>query len=203
MFSPEWQKWLPGYCFRLQYTRASLVADCRESPAAQETWVLSLDREESLEKGMATHSSILVWRIPWTEETGGLQFMRSQRVRHNWVTNTNTHAQSRDKIIPIHPKYLTAKGYSEKLQWLNPLNTKDREWYSVDGSQASSSWESHPELKSKEANHVTTCMHCHQNFQVRITWLLDNQARRRLSADDLDGFSEGLPNHTLFTALLK
>ena len=49
-------------------------------PAMQETWVQSLDREDLLEKGMATHSSILAWRIPWTEE---LQSMGSQRVRHN------------------------------------------------------------------------------------------------------------------------
>ena len=41
-------------------------------PAMQETWVLSLDQEDSLEKGMETYSSILVWKIPWTEEPGGL-----------------------------------------------------------------------------------------------------------------------------------
>ena len=41
-------------------------------PAMQETWVPSLDQEDTLEKGMATHSSIVAWRIPWTEETGGL-----------------------------------------------------------------------------------------------------------------------------------
>ena len=57
-------------------------------PAMQETWVRSLGREDPLEKGMATHSSILGWRIPWTEKPGGLQFMGSQRVSHNWVTNT-------------------------------------------------------------------------------------------------------------------
>ena len=47
-------------------------------PAIQETWVRSLDREDPLEKEMATHSSILAWRIPWTEEFGGLQSMGSQ-----------------------------------------------------------------------------------------------------------------------------
>ena len=52
-------------------------------PAMQETWVRSLGQEDPLEKGMATHSSILVWRIPWTEEPGRLQSMGSQRVRHN------------------------------------------------------------------------------------------------------------------------
>ena len=49
-------------------------------PAMQETWVQSLGREDRLEKGIATHFSILAWRIPWTEEPGGLQSMGSQRV---------------------------------------------------------------------------------------------------------------------------
>ena len=52
-------------------------------PAVQETWVQSLGREDPLEKEMASHSSILAWRIPWTEEPRGLQSMGSQRVRHN------------------------------------------------------------------------------------------------------------------------
>ena len=51
-----------------------------ESPAKQETWVQSLGRKDPLEKEMATHSSILAWRIPWIEEPGGLQSMGSQRV---------------------------------------------------------------------------------------------------------------------------
>ena len=49
----------------------------------QEIWVRSLGGEESLEKEMAIYSSILAWRIPWTEEPGGLQSMGSPRVRHN------------------------------------------------------------------------------------------------------------------------
>ena len=60
--------------------RASLVAQrLKPLPAMQETWVRSLGWEDPLEKGMATHSSILVWRIPWTEEPGGLQSTGSQR----------------------------------------------------------------------------------------------------------------------------
>ena len=51
--------------------------------AMQETWVQSLGREDLLEKEMATHSRILAWRIPWTEEPGGLQSTGSQRVRHD------------------------------------------------------------------------------------------------------------------------
>ena len=52
-------------------------------PAIQETWVQSLGREDALEKGMANHSSVLAWKIPRTEETGGLQSMGSQRVGHD------------------------------------------------------------------------------------------------------------------------
>ena len=52
-------------------------------PATQETWVRSLGCEDLLEKGKVTHSSILVWRIPWTEEPGGLQSLGSSRVRHD------------------------------------------------------------------------------------------------------------------------
>ena len=52
-------------------------------PAMQETQVQSLGREDSLAKGMATHDSILAWRIPRTEEPGGLQFIGSQRIRHD------------------------------------------------------------------------------------------------------------------------
>ena len=51
-------------------------------PAMQETQVQSLGWEELLEEGMATHSSILAWRIPWTEKPGGLQSMGSRRIRH-------------------------------------------------------------------------------------------------------------------------
>ena len=60
----------------------------KEFAAMQETQVRSLSQEDSLEKGMTTHSSILVWEIPWMEEPGGLQSMGSYRVRHDWVTNT-------------------------------------------------------------------------------------------------------------------
>ena len=60
-------------------------------PAMQEIWVQSLGQLDPLEKGMATHSSILAWRIPWTEEPGGLQFTGSLRVGHNWATNNTTH----------------------------------------------------------------------------------------------------------------
>ena len=60
-----------------------MVQTVKNPPAMQETQVQSLDGEDPLEKEMATHSSILAWRIPWTEEPGGLQSMGSQRVGHD------------------------------------------------------------------------------------------------------------------------
>ena len=63
----------------LQFSWPSLVAQMvKNLPAMQETWVRSLGWEDPLEKGTATHSSILAWRILWTEELGGLQYMGSQ-----------------------------------------------------------------------------------------------------------------------------
>ena len=60
-----------GIGYPLQYSWAFLVAQMvKNLPAMQETWVQSLGREDPLEKGMATHSSILTWEIPWTEDPG-------------------------------------------------------------------------------------------------------------------------------------
>ena len=67
--------------------QAFLVAQSvKNLPAMQETWVQSLGQEDLLEKEMATHSWILVWEIPWTEEPGRLQSTGSQRVRQYLVT---------------------------------------------------------------------------------------------------------------------
>ena len=55
----------------------------KNSPAVWETWVPSLGWEDSLEEEMATHSSILAWKVPWIEEPGGLQSMESQRVSYD------------------------------------------------------------------------------------------------------------------------
>ena len=69
----------------LQYSWAFLVAQLvKHLPAMWETWVWSLCWEDSLEKGKATHSNILAWRIPWTEEPGRLQSTGPQKVGHNW-----------------------------------------------------------------------------------------------------------------------
>ena len=63
----------------------------KDLPAVQDTedtWVQPLGQEDALEKEIATHSSILAWEIPWTEEPGGLQSIESKRGRHNLATNT-------------------------------------------------------------------------------------------------------------------
>ena len=69
----------------------------KNPPVMQETLVRSLDREDPLEKGMATHSSIRAWRIPWTEEPGGLQSMGSQKVAAMTCTG-----EKRSKILYVN-----------------------------------------------------------------------------------------------------
>ena len=87
---------LGGIKVRYMWMVAQMV---KSLPAIKETQVQSLGQEDSLEKGMATHASVLAWTrtwipcpwIPWKEEAGGLWSMELQRVRHELVTNTRTH----------------------------------------------------------------------------------------------------------------
>ena len=73
----------------LSASQASLVAKMvKNLRAMQKTWVQFLGQGDPLDKGIATHSSILVWRIPWTEKPRGLQSMGSQKIRHDQATNT-------------------------------------------------------------------------------------------------------------------
>ena len=66
-------------------------SEVKRLPTMRETWVRFLGQEDLLEKDMATHSSTLAWKIPWTEEPGRLQSMGLQRVRHNRVTSLLHH----------------------------------------------------------------------------------------------------------------
>ena len=66
--------------------------------AMWDTWVRSLGQEDLLEKGMATHSSILAWRILWTEDPGGLQSMELQRYGNDWETNSFTFHMQKNEI---------------------------------------------------------------------------------------------------------
>ena len=113
--------------------RASLVAQTvKNLPAMQETWVWSLGWEDPL-KRMATLSSILAWRTPWTKEPGRLQSIGSQRVRHDWAINTfgpsRGHLRTRPSfslsqslpsgsfhkpLILLHQRTDTLKPYSQK-----------------------------------------------------------------------------------------
>ena len=112
-------------------------------PAVQETKVWPLGQEDPLLKGMATHSSVLIWKIPWTEEPGTLQSLGSQRVGHDWVTNTHTHtpfgqscmgvlATSTTSWNPINTAWLQAQsrleGCSIRVHWKSlslPLGAKE------------------------------------------------------------------------------
>ena len=93
------------------YKWASLVAQRLKClPLMRETWVGSLGQEDPLEKEMATHSSILAWRIPWTEEPGGLQSMGSQRVGHDWATSLSTLTFLQVKKGTVIEQYATVCG---------------------------------------------------------------------------------------------
>ena len=74
-------------CWHMGFLRGWAVENL---PAMQEAWIQSLGWKDSLEKGMVTHSSILAWRVPWTEEPSRLQSMGLQRVEYDWATFTYT-----------------------------------------------------------------------------------------------------------------
>ena len=80
----------PLFACHFRKKRACLAQTVKNLTAMQEIWVRSLCWEDPLEKGVATHSSIHAWRIPWAEGPGGLQSMELERVRHDWETNTFT-----------------------------------------------------------------------------------------------------------------
>ena len=93
------------------YLYYSLVAQrLKRLRPVQETWVWSLGREDPLEKEMVTQSSILAWRIPWTEEPGRVQSMGSQRVGHDWATSLSLLRDLRDFQITLkiitHARFL-------------------------------------------------------------------------------------------------
>ena len=88
-------------------------------PAMLKTGVRSLGQEDPLEKETATHSSILAWRIPWTEKHGGLQSIGSQRVRHNWVANTHALASLVAQLVQ-NPPAMQETGFDPwvgKIPW--------------------------------------------------------------------------------------
>ena len=88
------------------YMSSPMVQMGENVSAMQETWVQSLVREDPLEKGIAAPSSILAWRITWTEEPGGLQSMGSQRIRRNWGLPLWLSYIYANKYTPLLRKYL-------------------------------------------------------------------------------------------------
>ena len=96
--------WRGGLIERLALTQSQVAQWVKNLPAVLETkqtWVRSLGQEDPLEEGIATYSSILAWRILWTEEPGRLQSMGSQRVRHDWSNWACIHAADGVKIALI------------------------------------------------------------------------------------------------------
>ena len=77
----------------IKYEASLVVQTVKNLPAMQEIQVWSLGQEDPLLKGMANHSSILAWRIPWTKEPGGLQSMELQSVRHDWASCTHKYVE--------------------------------------------------------------------------------------------------------------
>ena len=120
--SPNGRKWTNGE------SGASLVAQMvKHLPGMQETRVWSLGWEGPPEKEMATHSSILGWRTPWTEEPDGLQSTGWQRVGHNWATKTFTYHQ-RILTNPEKPGERQGRRHSPFLnegQWRPPHGRSD------------------------------------------------------------------------------
>ena len=90
-----------------KHTRMPAMTTGSDGSCSAETQVWSLGPENPLQEGMATHSSILAWRIPQTEEPGGLQSMGLQRVGHNWVTNYYSSSNTITRSLPMQASQKT------------------------------------------------------------------------------------------------
>ena len=106
----NWQ----GVLYHCPKKTSLVVQIVKRLPTMWETWVQSLGREDLLEKEMATHSSILAWKIPWTEESGGLQSMGLQRVGHDWATSPSP---SLPLMPPGKPEFLLPQKESWYRNW--------------------------------------------------------------------------------------
>ena len=115
-----------GESSKVLKVRASLLAQMvMNMPTMWETQVQSLVQEDPLEKGVATNSSILTWRIPWMERPGGLQSMGSQIVRHDWVTSTHTTLHQATTDCRHHRSSVVKAGLGLPLEgWEEPNQTR-------------------------------------------------------------------------------
>ena len=139
----------------------SLVAQTvKNPPAIWETWVQSLVWEDSLAKGMATHSSILAWRIPWTEELGRLQSMRSQRLRYSWVTkHTHTHTHT-------HTPVKTHRNKSEFYICQFLKTNKPTQWFSFPHSKPWWKWTAVSTQKVRESIKIYRVPRLYKNTRL-------------------------------------
>ena len=103
---------LSGYLSYLPWGFSLGAQTVKNLPAVQETWVQFLGQEDPLKKGMATHCSIHAWKIPWTEEPDGLQFIGSQRVRHDWVTDKHM------KWVPLMESLKLVRRYTQSSTYI-------------------------------------------------------------------------------------
>ena len=134
----SWGRKIPGeeIGYPPQYSWASLVAQTvKNLPAMRETWVWSLAWEDPLEEGMATHSSVLAWRSPWTEEPGGLQSMELQRLRHDWVTKHSTsqwaHLFKTVECTKIHQEWTLRSALDFAWLWCISVVKKVPFWWEM------------------------------------------------------------------------
>ena len=109
-------------CDRLSLGAALVAQMVKHLPAMWGTQVQSLGQEDPLEKEMATHSSTLAWKIPWTEEPCRLQFMGLQRVGHDWVTSLHFffHHKCDDCLAFLHPDVIRQMLHIEDFIFLFP-----------------------------------------------------------------------------------
>ena len=113
-----------NYCKPYWLVWASLVTQrVKNPPAMQDTWVWFLGWEDPLEKGVATHSGVLAWRIPWTEEPGRLQSMESQRNGHNWVTSVQFSSVAQSCPTLCDPMDCSTPGFPVHYQLLEFTQT--------------------------------------------------------------------------------
>ena len=125
--------------------RASQVAQWErihlQSRRCRQTWVRSVGWEDSLEEGLATHSSILAWRIPWREETGGLESIGSRRVRQDWSDWANAAAPG-DRGVVLGSGRYPGGGNGNPLQYSCQADSMSRGfwWATVHGVAKSQTW---------------------------------------------------------------
>ena len=122
----KWIKKIHAHTHTHTHTHRNSIHPWQSLHAMQETWVWPLGWEDRLEKEMATHSSILAWWIPWTEEPGGLQSTGLQRVRHGWATllTSNDKQQTSVPEKDVRKLRFEHKGKAESWQWNSNLEEK-------------------------------------------------------------------------------